>query len=463
MSWEATDSLRFRLSYMQSRADQDGGTLLVTTDPPVTTSFPGDFNDVKYDIWAGTLEYDFGFAQLNSTFTGIDLKNDYAINLPFPPAPGGVIEFLAATQSDTISNETRLVSTGDSIFQWLVGVYYYDSDSTSAVSSNAQDIIPNSTTGITSESISFFGEASWALMDGTLIPLVGVRYFEDKRSVFSSNDASLAQEEKFTSTNPRFNLSWLPSDTSTYYLNIAKDFRSGVFNDPFFCLGLHAGIGGLPCELSIDSDSIWSYELGTKQVFADGQASLDIALYYQDWKDVRQAIPFFGLFQTYQFSDAEITGIDVTLSWSPASVEGLTFTANGNWNNSEYKNVDPTLGPVVGVQDGDPRPFTPDWTLALTANHTWQAFDNWWGQAMVGFSHLDAQLGQFGTDAEGDKRDLLRARFGFYNERMGIYVYGTNLLNENGAIYSQTPTGGLHTFTQDYPRQIGFEVTFDYN
>ena len=32
----------------------------------------------------------------------------------------------------------------------------------------------------------------------------------------------------------------------------------------------------------------------------------------------------------------------------------------------------------------------------------------------------------------------------------------------DGAIYAQTPTGGVETYTQDYPRQLGVEVQFKY-
>ena len=100
--------------------------------------------------------------------------------------------------------------------------------------------------------------------------------------------------------NPRFNISYEPTANAHYYLNIAKGFRSGSFNNPDACL-LHSlpppiG-GGLPCQVAVDSDELWSYEIGTKLALADGQLVVDAAIYYQDWQDVRQFIPFAGIFQ----------------------------------------------------------------------------------------------------------------------------------------------------------------------
>ena len=85
------------------------------------------------------------------------------------------------------------------------------------------------------------------------------------------------------------------------------------------------------------------------------------------------------------------------------------------------------------------------------------------GHVSLGYSHIAAQYGQFGTTAKGDDRDLLRGRIGATFKDFGVYVFGDNLLDENGAIYSQSPVGGLTTYTQDYPRQVGIEVTYDFN
>ena len=85
------------------------------------------------------------------------------------------------------------------------------------------------------------------------------------------------------------------------------------------------------------------------------------------------------------------------------------------------------------------------------------------GHASTSFSFIGKQAGLFATTAVGDDRQLLRARFGASNESFGVYLFGNNLLGEDGAIYSQNPVGGLFALTQDYPRQVGIELTYDLN
>ena len=140
---------------------------------------------------------------------------------------------------------------------------------------------PGSLQDFESEAISVFGEVSYELLDGKLIPLIGLRYFTDDRDTVTADSATgivtpgSALSDEFDSVNPRLNLSYLPDDNSLYYLNIAKGFRSGTFNISTIC-------GADPiCELAIDSDTIWSYEVGAKKTVLNGQMFVDAALYYQ--------------------------------------------------------------------------------------------------------------------------------------------------------------------------------------
>lgn len=460
--WVPTDQLLIKLLYTRNRVDQDGGIWLTSLDPPVSSSVPGNFWNNGYDLFAGTFEYSFDFATLSSTTTYIDLAEDALNNIPFPALPGGMLQLSWSGSGEALNNETRLVSSGDGPFRWLAGAFYSDSENSTPLETNAPDFFPSSTTRTSSESISLFGEASWAFLEDRLIPLIGVRYFEDDRSYFDSLQLTQIEPETFRSVNPRFNLSYLPNDVSTYYLNIAKGFRSGAFNYPAIC-ALHA-TGGLPCEVAVDSDTLWSYEIGTKQTWAGGQMLFDVALYYQDWRDVRQNVPYFGLGADYQIGDAVVPGIDLQLIYSPVSFSGFTLRATGNWNDAHFTEIDPAIVAASGEQEGNRLPLVPEWTAAVEADYSWRVTTTWKGQATLSYSHLEPQLGSFANGGiEGDSRDLIRARFGFDSGTWGLFLFGNNLLNETGAIYSQAPQGGTPIFTQDYPRQIGIELTYNFH
>lgn len=464
--WQASENLSLDLLYVSNEGDSDGGNLLLSLDPAVGLALPGDFNNDEQELAALTVDWDLGFATLVSNWTTIDTARDSLINLPFPGVglPNDTLQSSIIYDGEAFNTETRLVSQGDGPLQWMAGVFYSDSEYEQAQVFNG--LIPNSTQTFDSESISVFGEVSYSLLDGKLIPLFGVRYFEDDRESNITTATTQPGSETFDSVNPRFNLQWLPRDTSNYYLNIAKGFRSGNFNNPDVC-GLHSlppefGGPGLPCEVSLDSDELWSYEAGAKWILAGGQLQLDVAAYYIDWQDIRQGVPAFGLFQEYQVGDAEITGLDLQVLYSPEGLKGLTLSATANFNESEFTDLDPAIAAATGAAEGGELPFAPDQTLSLAADYGWVMGDNWAGQASFAYRHIAGQLGQFGSSTVGDDRDLLSARLGVSFKDFGVAVFGRNLLGEDGAIYSQSPAGGLTAFTQDYPRQVGVELTYSF-
>ena len=318
--WTPSDRLTLKLLYLSNEIEQDGSSILASLDPPIGTAFEGDYTVTEYDLLSGTLAYDFASFTLTSTFTGIDFASEFVSQLPFP-VPGGILLWNREFDGDAFNNETRLVSTGDGPLQWTVGVFYSDSD---IQESNVfvPAIVPDGFQTFGSESLSVFGEVSWSLLDGTLVPLFGIRYFEDDRASTFSDASQQPEAETFDSVNPRFNLSWFPEEGAHYYLNIAKGFRSGNYNNPDIC-GVHA-LSGMPCEFSVDSDELWSYEIGSKLSLAVGQLSLDLALYFQDLQDSRQYVsdPIIAFFQDYQVGDAESYGIDVGVVYRRGAWKG---------------------------------------------------------------------------------------------------------------------------------------------
>lgn len=457
--WTPNDKLSLKLHVLHNEATQNGGTLLASLDPPVNIGQPGDFSDADYDLYTGTLSYELPRATLTSTTTWIDFNSLEVNSFPFP-VPGGMLVQNLGNRGEGFNNETRLVSAGDTKLDWLVGVFYSSSDLDQTFDFNPA-IVPPSLQTFSSEGLSVFSEVAFPMMDGKLVPLVGLRYFRDDRETFSDSFSTQIPEETFDSMNPRFNISYMPDENSQYYFNAAKGFRSGGFNHPDLC-PLHVNLGGLPCEQAIDSDTLWSQEVGMKRSVPGGNASYELAVYYQDWQDVRMRVPFAGIFQEYQVGDAEIYGVDLVMSYAPASIDGLNLDAALNWNSAEFSQIDPALLAATGAQVGDRLPFVPEWTLSLNANYSWTLTGGWEGGLFAGYSYIAEQAGRFATQSEGDARNLLSFRVGARSDKFGVYLFGRNVLNEDGAIYAQTPIGGVQTFSQDYPRQLGIEITVDF-
>ena len=381
--WQPSDSLVIKFLYTYNKADQDGSASLASLDPPIAAAAPGDYTDRNYNLYSNTVAWDSAIGKLSTTTTWIDNQSDALFNVPIAIAPGGNLEATYSTDGEAFNNETRLVSTGDGPTQWLVGSFYSNTEAKQETLTNIPQFIPDSVQDLNSEALSLFGELSRAYRDGTLVPLVGLRAFDDDRDSSISNISGESEKQNFDSINPRFNLSFYPDENALYYGNIVKGFRSGNFNNPNVCaqqrLPVEQGGGGLPCEDAVDSDELWSYEVGTKLSLLEGQLALDAAVYYEDWSDVREAVPFNGLYQDYQVGDAEIYGLDLSMVLAPDSLEGLTVQATFNVNSSEFKNLDPAIETASGMQEGDRLPLVPESTLSLAGNYSWSIGGGWLG------------------------------------------------------------------------------------
>lgn len=459
--WVPTERMTLRFQYSSSNAKQDGSLLLSSRDPPISVHEPTDYYRWEYDLISGTLQYSFDVATLTSTTSSIDGSWHVLNHIPAPLAPNGVLEFDYDTPTRTINNETRLSSLGGSPWQWVAGVFYSDSEVRRFTQTNAPDLLPSSESLVTAESISVFGELSWELLGGRLVPLLGLRTFQDERTAVSTSLDEPLGPYTFADTAPRFSLSYLPTSGATYYLNIAKGFRSGSFNTPGVCDVL-AQLGPLPCRLTVPSDELWSYELGVKRALASGRVFMDGALYYQDWRGNRQSVAYSGVSAAYQVGDAAIPGVDLGVSYSPARWRGLLVQLNANWNDAHFTTIDPAISEATGVEAGDRLPVVPDWTASVAASYERAISSSWSVLASIGYSHIAPQLGQFGSHATGDRRDLLRARLGLGIGRLGVSLFAKNLLNEQGAISAENPIDGIPVVTQDYPRQVGLELTYDF-
>ena len=480
--WEPSENWRLKLLYSNSDADHAGGGLLLSglfPDDTISTGGLGDYNDNEFEVISGTVEYSgFGFADLVSTTAATELVNDSQLYLALP----GLSAVTAVTLNtiEITSNETRLVSKGDGPLNWVAGIYVTDREITRDGAVTWEPEIPPFFVSSTSytvddrESQAFFGELSYSLLDGRLTPLIGVRRSEEDFDGDTVTIAGGSGTESFESTSYRFNLSWAPSDEAHYYLNVADGFRSGVFNNEQYCGGTHRLllIEG-SCELIQESDELTSYEVGGKYVTWDGRLNLEGAFFYIDWQRTPQQLPIGGLYQTYNVGDSEIRGIDLAVMLQPESIPGLNLSLTANWINAEFTNVttliSATLTPPfapesVGAEEGEFLPFVPKWSATLSANYAWTFGRGWNGSASLTLTHLDGQFGQFGANTErGDPRDLLRARVGVEKNNFGAFLFARNLLDEDGTIFAQAPTGGVPVFTRDYPRQVGIELTYNLN
>jgi outer membrane receptor protein involved in Fe transport len=334
------------------------------------------------------------------------------INLP------GLPNYLAAapitnTQKD-ISQEVRLQSTDPNApLQWVVGIFYaYNKQeskeqihdpqlaaitqylwSETVLQAWTEDLLPNgddyiNDTQAHDSQIAGFADLTYAFTDEWKIE-AGVRVahthyrfvnFADGPQNFGPSGGSGVESEN--PITPKASLDWQVTPDDLIYATVAKGFRIGGANPPFPLVA--CGVTSVPS--SYGSDTVWSYELGTKDKLLDGKLRTDASAYYIDWSKIQQAVylPLCGLQYTANLGKAVSKGFDFQAQYQVLDSLSVDFTVgytNARYTTNSYS-ADGTLlvakgDAIGGTSDANSTAaFVSPWTVTVGGEYDFTAFEN---------------------------------------------------------------------------------------
>ncbi|HEY2661785.1 MAG TPA: TonB-dependent receptor [Caulobacteraceae bacterium] len=444
-----------------------------------------------------TIKYDFDAVQLTSA-TAVwnrhqlqtqdisEAMQDYIGSFFGPAADFPYSTFGAASISEEdntaqVSEEVRLSSKGDGRFQWLVGGFYSSFDATSHVYSyypagggfdqmfGTANLADNHRR-IAVQQTAAFGEASYKLTD-MLKATLGLRWFSyDSNSVTSvsgvsanGTSAPLFAKASNSGVNPKFNLSFTPSEDLNIYGTVAEGFRPGGPNSPIpsSCDAALAQLGLKAAPTQFNPDSVWSYELGEKARFADRRVVVNGDVYYEDWSGVQQQVaPACGFKFTANAGKAEVYGaeLEITIKLTPE----LSLTQNGGYTHA----TNATTVPGAGVVSGQRLLDVPDWTANTTLSWEHQLNDQFKFVGRVSNSYVGSSQDITFTRNNLPGYDLVDLRAGVSTKGWSAYLFVDNVTNKTalfsntGALSANVPI--LNRVAINQPRTVGIDLSYNY-
>jgi outer membrane receptor protein involved in Fe transport len=426
------------------------------------------FTDVTADVYSLTFHWrtPVGEVTSNSSFIQHDLN--------FVDPLLTILVNQSNFKTNSFTQEVRITSLPDAPFNYIAGVSYRDAtihsqidyyENLEPLGYPAGTIVPiiDITGPLTTKSISLFGEVSKSLFGGKLEPLAGLRYFHDDRSSSGLDHTTgliTNQSATYESFNPRFNLKYHATDTGLFYINIAKGFRSGALQTPSQAaaanttLGLPAGTIGT----TIQPDSLWTYEAGTRWQFAHRALTFEASYYHTDWSDVVVQFATSAVISLANAGNAEIDGVDLGLVWA-TPVDGLTLSASGNVNDSRFTSVVGALATATAVRVGGQLPNVPRSNATVSADYKHDL--PWWngvqGNLYVSYAYRDKQDDATTKGLSSGSIDDLTVRAGVRKGPWRANVFVTNALNDS------TPSVATSTaYEIIYPRRVGLQLGYDF-
>ncbi|MDF7773679.1 TonB-dependent receptor [Sphingomonas sp. AOB5] len=517
--WRPNDRLSIRLLGSYENSDPKDSSL---TSPSLgrekrVSDQPDRFTG-KQTVLNATIEYDFDFARLTSSSTYSDFDQRFWVDLAgtFPAGSyaGAPIAFgLDANGFDKVFvQETRLVSSFDGPFQFVVGgfylnrrrdVDYFYRSSPSFLAARGLTGLPDQYyqkqyTHSISEELAGFGELTYRFSDKFWLT-GGMRYGRTSAQGFTEAGGYLAtaggfnyftyallgipvnfntftpyaytEGVKATGSKPswKFSATFKPSDTVTTYATFSTGFRAPIVN-------AFAGRPSLvnPADIIIpngaSSDDLKSYELGAKGRFADGRVNINLAFYLIDWSNIQAQANRVS--DSVQFATnigaARSKGFEVEMSVVPTT--GLLIGFNGSYNDSKITKLSPTeaaiSGAVLGHRLSAPRlqgsmyiAYTFDigsdakGTLAINGQHVGSynsSFPNTPGAPTV-------RLSTFGVTDEYNNVNL---SFGVKKGAWSGQLYVENVFDDHSVTYIHPEAFLVSRFGTMRPRTFGIRLGY---
>jgi iron complex outermembrane receptor protein len=476
-------------------------------------------HNIDYRMYSGTLDYNFGFANLTSITSYSTQKQDQFVDISTNSARSLANLLYALTAPNTVglgfqnnasvkkfTQEVRLVSPKSTFFDWVAGVYYTHEDTGLAqeylpFTISTQAFIPTATTvpaffgppfggnvitnfvtaGIDAKYKEIAGYVNGTFHFTDRIDLnLGGRYSHNKQSSFQNivqlgvgtpQNGGSSQGVFTWNVSPRFEL----NDNAAVYARVAKGYRPGGPN--FVPPG-----AGPDFPTQFEADTLISYETGIKAQTSDGVFAADASAFYVNWDNIlinsQVTVAGTPVGVNANGQKARTYGVEGTFTVRPTA--GLDLAANIAWTKA-YLRGDTTTGGApnsTGGFDGDHLPFIPRLSATFSADYRWDLTDSMKAFAGATFHTQSEQKGpfnsayrtRFGHQINLDGYTTFDLHAGVDLKPFTVEAYVRNLFNSNGLVnagYSQTAVippglGGPGTPTASAtsirPRTIGVTV-----
>jgi outer membrane receptor protein involved in Fe transport len=261
------------------------------------------------------------------------------------------------TEQETTSFEAHLSSTGDGLFHWMIGYYYFDMES-SWTWLEVVDGVPgipywDFQSPYKSDSSAVFANATFPVGDRVRL-VAGIRQQEDRKQLRDDLDWSVfppvnadgtGRKKEWSKTLWKAGIEFDLNDDTLMYGTASTGYRAGGFNP-------------VSNEIpdSFEPEEVLAYEIGLKMTLADGAAVLNLAAFHNEYTDM-QAQAFIDLggsaITEYATNGGEVTanGLEAELFWRPG--DQWNISANVAFLDAEFGEYN--AGTLNGFSDFDGR------------------------------------------------------------------------------------------------------------
>lgn len=433
--------------------------------------------NVDHDIDAGSIKF-------------IAAYQEYSYQSRFHGFESGAANLFRAFRNedyDGFSSELRFTSNEDEVFDYIVGLYFEDSEIDRNLFSdiNLVGLGPpvlfrgHDPWGQTTETFAVFGQARWHISD-RLTGIFGGRWsaetkefrYEDYSTAYQTDDGprnyainprnESRDESRFT---PSVTFQYEVSDDVNVFASFSRGHKTGGFSDR---VDTQTG------DITYGAEVIDGIELGMKGSFLDGAMNLSVILFNMDIEGLQLATQVPGTinFKVGNAADSTSKGLELESDWA----------LNDNWTvGLNYAYTDATYDEYLGAGScgaqfvnangdcdlsGQTLQYAPENKASAYVDYFAEsAFNGWDFGARIDLTHTDDQYTDIGLFdfAFSESHQTLGAsvRLTSPSDKITLSLIGRNLTNEK--INAWTAPSGPNTISaMSPPRLLSLRLGWKY-
>ncbi len=480
-----TDDLSINVT-ATSQQSRYRGTNSVDSDPVTLRPLYGDLqqerffgepSNFKYENYNATIDWNAGpLRVLSSTSYGVIHTDTDADTTPlYGGLAGALFGVTAGALLDDnvglkkITQELRLTSASSTFLEWQVGGYFTREYGEINEHLNAVALPGAADLGLIEQPIiqstykeeAGFGDITYHISKQFDIQ-VGGRYSHNEQTAvqitnFNALISPVPQVVNATSNGNVVTYSvaprWKVDENTMVYARVASGYRPG---------GPNVIPPGAPAtvEAQYRADKTTNYEVGTRSTLLNGRLSLDVALFYVDWKNIQlfEVVDGFGI--NGNGGTASSKGLEWTFGYVP--VHGLTLQWTGAYTDAKLTSDAPALDAVSGNE----LPYAPKWSTTLDGEYDFPLFSNFKGFVGATWSFIGDRLTDFASSSAATPGQLnlpsyntTALRLGVENDLYRLSLYARNLSDARGITDYAASGAPYNEVTVIQPRTIGLVLS----
>jgi iron complex outermembrane receptor protein len=469
-------------------------------------SFGRDFYDYNTDVtgipFVASIDSDIATLEINwdinenlvfSSITGYHDVEDRLLGevtgIPdFQVAPDVWVPFFVVDRQQTysqLSQEFRLVSNNSGKFNYVAGLYYFNSkyglEPQTVI--NLGSLVQTLTSTQDLDAYAAYAELYWQLSDKNRLTL-GARYTHEQKDFTRTGADASGNEflrcpdpaspveacrdpsESWSQVSPRIIFDRQFSDDVFGYISFSQGFRSGGWS----------GRANTALEIGpYDPETLNNYEIGFRTEFLEGRARFNATAFYMDYKDKQEDITVSftsdeGVVSTSSFvenaANATTKGLEFELYFQ--ATDNLTIRSALGILDGKYDDYDTIVnGEIVSLLDERHYRYAPDWTFNVGGDYNIPVSS---GEVIItgNFKYTDDFWVTPAFDYTGNDRDKIDSHATFdmsvvwVTEHWTTSIYGQDMFHSDGRILRKFDAGSFWFGDVEPHRTYGIRVQYNF-